>query len=94
MSKEALTSCDDCRAAVRTNGAWNRFNPGLCLYCAARQVQHIQRFNLPREVKSARMTAALNSALKYGHNEKEVRALVRGDMAVSPAAKTDVKRNP
>lgn len=92
MSK--LESCEDCRSAVRTNGAWNRFNPGICVYCAARQIWFVQRFNLPIEQRSARSTALLKQAVRYGHDEKQIRALVKGDMAVDPAAKQDVKKSP
>ncbi len=88
-------SCEECRAAIRSEGAWNRFDSGRCRYCAARRIQHIKGFKrLPREQISARCTAALADAKAHGWSETEIRALVRGDMAVEPAAKQDVRKNP
>lgn len=87
-------SCEECRAAIRTSGAWNRFDSGRCVYCAARHIQFIQRMKLPREEISARCTTALNEALSRGFDEKAIRAMVRGELAVEPAAKQDVRKNP
>jgi len=62
------------------------FTPS-CVYCGARLIQRIKAMGLPRQEASARMTNALADWVAMGHSEQQIRALVKGPLAVEPKVK-------
>jgi len=76
-------TCQPCQASSATP-TYARHSLG-CVYCGARSIQRIQRFNLPREVIAARCRAALAAWVAQGHAEIEIRRLAKGlDLACEP----------
>lgn len=89
--------CDDC-AAIRgyfMAEPWlrPRFNPA-CLHCGARAIQLLQRkLNLTPEAKRDRCRQSLETWLRYGHDETELRALAKKEQwAVAPPAPREKKQ--
>jgi hypothetical protein len=79
-------ACSDCMASRATSGLWKTFDP-LCVFCGARLIQAIGRLQIPASEATKRRKAVLADWLKYGHAEKELRALVRGPAALEPETK-------
>lgn len=61
------------------------FNPA-CLHCGARLIQSLGRLPIPASECRQRRQAMLAHWLKHGHSEAEIRALVKGPLAVQPKA--------
>lgn len=76
-------TCTDCIGADETKGAWLQFNPA-CLHCGARYIQWLGRQRLPSAVVTARRREVLAAWLAHGHDEAEIRELIKGPMAVTP----------
>lgn len=55
-----------------------------CLYCGARGIQRIMQLQVSREKKSEWAKAVLNRWVQFGHDEAEIRRLVKGPLAVAP----------
>lgn len=76
-------TCQPCQASSATP-TYARHSLG-CVYCGARSIQRIQRFNLPREVIAARCRSALAAWVALGHAEAKIRRLAKGlDLACEP----------
>ena len=76
-------TCQPCQASSATP-TYARHSLG-CVYCGARSIQRIQRFQLPREVIAARCRAVLAAWVAQGHAESEIRRLAKGlDLACEP----------
>lgn len=79
--------CTDCKAARETQGQWRRYNTPQCLYCTARYIQMLPKVirTWPTEKITAERRAVLSAAIAYGHQEKDIRALVDiKEMALQP----------
>ena len=75
--------CSDCQAAKETNGLWPQHNP-TCLHCGARLMQQIEKLYTPTsEQITARRKVVLADWMAHGHSEQELRALVKGPLAVA-----------
>ena len=48
-----------------------------CVYCGARLIWRIQRFQIPRQEKIDRCRRALKVWTDYGHSETEIRRLAK-----------------
>ena len=78
--------CECCLAARVMTGHW-RYYELHCAWCGARLIQRIGTLNvMPSEIKQRRQ-AVLKDWTAFGHSETELRALVRGPMAVEPITK-------
>jgi len=76
-------TCKPCQTS--REGPTHAFHSMGCVFCGARSIQRIQRFNLPREVIAARCRAALAAWVAQGHAEAEIRRLAKGlDLACEP----------
>lgn len=74
--------CKPCQIA-REFPEYRMFNPA-CLYCGARLIQrHGAKRISPQEVTALRK-ATLADWLQHGHSEAQIRALVKGPLAVRP----------
>lgn len=75
--------CQPCQASSATP-IYARHSLG-CVYCGARSIQRIQRFQIPQEQKVARCRSALAAWVAQGHAEAEIRRLAKGlDLACEP----------
>jgi hypothetical protein len=63
-----------------------------CIYCGARLIQGIQRLPRPKPEKSERCRQVLQDWVAYGHDEKTIRELVKGPMALEPVPEPEVKK--
>ena len=82
--------CECCQRA-REGPGYTLFDPA-CLFCGARLIWKIQRKNqVAREDRLARCRAVLQDWLKYGHDEAEIRRLVKLDaMPLEPELSTSL----
>lgn len=86
-------ACDDCQHARSTNGLWARFDSLKCVYCAARLIQVIgKRPGATRDQISAARSAELKLSVERGLDEKRIRELVSGPLALEPMDKEKGKR--
>lgn len=76
--------CEECAASRECNGLWNRFDDRKCIYCSARRIQFIGGLKIARSDASERRTKALNEGVAAGHDEAEIRKLVKGPTAFAP----------
>ena len=68
------------------------FHTPACLYCCARKIQRIQRFNLPKEVIVSRCRSALDAWVAHGHAESDIRRLAKSvDLVRETKAGTNKK---
>ena len=78
-----MTWCTDCKAASETSGLWAQHNPA-CLHCGARLIQRLGKLRTPTsEQITARRKAVLADWIAHGHSELQIRALVKGPLAVA-----------
>ena len=76
-------TCTDCKAAKETSGLWPQHNPA-CLHCGARLIQRLGKVRTPTsEQITARRKVVLADWIAHGHSEQELRALVKGPLAVA-----------
>ena len=76
-------TCQPCQASSATP-TYARHSLG-CVYCGARSIQRIQRFQIPQEQKVARCRAALAAWVAQGHAEAEIRRLAKAvDLCTEP----------
>ena len=79
--------CTDCKAASETSGLWPQHNPA-CLHCGARLIQRLGKVRTPTsEQITARRKVVLADWIAHGHSEQELRALVKGPLAVAEQKK-------
>ena len=74
--------CSNCDIA-RTYPEYQLFDPA-CLWCGVRIIQRATSFQLAASVVSARRTENLRIWVEQGHSEAEIRALVKGPLALAP----------
>lgn len=74
--------CPCCRIA-RQFSDYRMFNPA-CIYCGARMIQTLGKLRIPASQCSARRTAALHAWMEYGHDEQQIRSMVKGPLAIGP----------
>lgn len=81
--------CTTCAAARETNGCWTTFDSPKCIYCSARLIQQIGKLRTPTsEQITARRRVVLADAVKWGHDEKQLRSLAGlKDLALEPVEK-------
>lgn len=79
-----MTSCTDCCASRATNGLWTRYDSLKCPYCCARLIQQIALLSIARSEATARRKAVLADWIKAGHDEAQIRALVKGPLPLEP----------
>lgn len=82
-------SCADC-TATREAPAWPMHNPA-CLHCGARLIQRIGKYQIPVSEATTRRRAVLADWMAHGHDEAQLRALVKGPLAVEPIEKAKGK---
>jgi len=76
-------TCSDCKAASETSGLWPQHNPA-CIFCGARLIQRLGKLRTPSsEQITARRKAVLAEWMAHGHSETQLRALVKGPLAVA-----------
>lgn len=78
--------CECCQAARETTNHWRYFNLS-CVHCGARLIQRLGKLQVTQAEITQRRKAVLADWTAYGHSEQEIRALVKGPMAVEPIAK-------
>ena len=76
--------CKCCSAAQETRGLSPMYDSLKCKYCTARLIQRIGKLPIPQAEAAERRKAVLSDALARGMNEAEIRALVKGGMALEP----------
>lgn len=59
-----------------------------CIFCGARLIQMIGTFPIAASDASARRKVVLSDWVNYGHNEVEIRRLVKGSTALGPVQST------
>jgi len=80
--------CTDCNAAKQTDGKWTRYNTPQCIHCTARLIKRIGAYPIPASEAHARQLAVSRDAIAYGHQNKEIRRLVKMDaMPLKEASK-------
>lgn len=77
-------TCESCNQA-RDNPQWRQFNPA-CLYCGARILQCLGTLDIAVSECRQRRRESLAVWLQHGHNEQEIRAMVKGPLAIGPAS--------
>ncbi len=75
-------TCTNCETA-RTFPQYRLFNP-VCLYCGARLIQSLGLLPIPVSECKTRRQAMLALWLSQGHNEAQIRELVKGPLAIAP----------
>lgn len=76
-------TCKPCQTS--REGPTHAFHSLGCVFCGARSIQRIQRFQIPQEQKVARCRSALAAWVAQGHAEVEIRRLAKGlDLACEP----------
>ena len=60
-----------------------------CIHCGARIIQQLASLPISTSECSARRKAMLYVWLEQGHNEVEIRRLVKGSMALGPEQSTE-----
>ena len=73
--------CDTARATKQPGGIFDSLK---CVYCAARILQAIGQLQIAQSEATTRRKFQLALSMKYGLDEAEIRALVKGPMAVAP----------
>lgn len=75
-----------CCAVAREMPDYNMFNSLACVYCGARQIKRISRYQIARSEATRRMRDVLDSMLAhpYLHNEMQIRALVKTGPWIEP----------
>ena len=86
-----MIGCEECAASRECNGLWNRFDDIKCMYCSARRIQFIGGLPIARSVASERRTKALQEGVAAGHDEAEIRNLVKGPTAYAPLVAAEKK---
>jgi hypothetical protein len=72
----AANTCQQCETRKEAP-LHNAYNP-LCLPCGAIGIASLQRMNIDKEQKKARLTAWLQHWMTFGHSESELRRLAKG----------------
>lgn len=65
---------------------YNMFNSLACVYCGARQIKRISRYQIAQSEATRRMRDVLHAMLAppYLHNEMQIRALVKTGPWIEP----------
>ena len=76
-------TCKPCQTS--REGPTHAFHSLGCVFCGARSIQRIQRFQIPQEQKVARCRSALAAWVAQGHAEAEIRRLAKaGELCTEP----------
>lgn len=76
-------TCKPCQTS--REGPTHAFHSLGCVFCGARSIQRIQRFQIPQEQKVARCRSALAAWVAQGHAETEIRRLAKAvDLCTEP----------
>ena len=77
--------CTDCENARASTGLWAFFNNRVCVHCAARLIQRIQRLAIPNGQKAQRCRAVLDDAIAAGLPEQVIRTKAKAEaLAITP----------
>ena len=79
-------TCPCCKAAIETDGHSRMYDSPKCEYCTARLIKRIGGLPIPKSEASARMRACLTDATEYGHNEAQIRIMVKAGPYLAPVA--------
>jgi len=85
-------TCKCCQTA-RSYPEYRMFDPA-CLYCGARLIQFLARLPIGQTECTQRRRAMLALWIEHGHNEQEIRRLVKGPLAIGPDARMESDRRP
>ena len=66
----------DCCASAKENPTWHTFTPS-CIHCGARLIKRLGTLPILRSECTTRRKAALETWVKWGHSETELRRLVK-----------------
>lgn len=78
-------TCKDCAASTETGSNWRQYDSPKCIYCTARLIKQIGTLRAPTSAEIvARKRAVLADAMEWGHQEAQVRALVKDGPLVEP----------
>ncbi len=75
--------CTSCRAA-REASTWNQFDSLKCPWCAARLIQRIGKLRITAAKVTKRRAVVLADSVAAGLDEAQIRALVKGPLALAP----------
>ena len=75
-------TCANC-TVVRDFAAYRMYNTG-CIHCGARLIQHLGLRDISPSECTRRRKAVLADWVAWGHNEAEIRRLVKGPPAIAP----------
>ena len=78
--------CDECQS-VSEAPLWNRYDPS-CIYCGARLLKRLGELNIPKDQIQKRRTKVLTDWVKWGHNESQIRTLVKSGPWLEPLTRT------
>lgn len=81
-----MTNCPNCQAARETDNQSRQYNSPQCEYCTARLIKTIRGLAVARSMAAARMSAVLADAIGYGHNELQVRSMVKAGPYLAPVS--------
>jgi DNA recombination-dependent growth factor C len=82
-------TCQECQS-VTVAPKWNRYDPN-CIYCGARLLRQLGTLNIPKDEIQKRRTKVLTDWVKQGHNEDEIRNLLRSGPWIKPKEKNAKK---
>ena len=80
-------TCPDCKIA-RSFDMYRMYNTA-CIYCGARLIQNLARLPIAISVCSEMRKKVLADWVEFGHSEAEIRALVKGPLAIGPEKKSE-----
>jgi len=75
-------TCSECQS-ITVAPKWNRYDPS-CIYCGARLLRQIGTLDIPKEMIQKRRTKVLTDWVKQGHNEDQIRNLLRSGPWIEP----------
>jgi hypothetical protein len=78
--------CEECQS-VSEGPLWNRYDPS-CIYCGARLLRKLGTLSIPKDQIQKRRTKVLTDWVKQGHNESQIRSLVKSGPWQEPPTKT------
>lgn len=76
-------TCDCCSAAMVAPD-YRRYDP-LCLWCGARLIRRLGRWNMSKEKLVSRRQKVLADWISYGHDELELRRLAKQPECFDPS---------
>jgi hypothetical protein len=82
-------TCQECQSVTEAP-KWNRYDPN-CIYCGARLLRQLGTLNIPKDEIQRRRTKVLTDWVKQGHNEDQIRNLLRSGPWIKPKEKNAKK---